>query len=332
MMRTPDFWKSYYHPLALLLWPLSLLYRAASKIRAAIARPQKLGKPVICVGNLTMGGGGKTPMTLYLVALFERHGFRPAILSRGFGGRVKIPTRVDRRFQSVKDVGDEAWMMAEEFPVYVSSNRYLSGQMALAENRDVMIKDDGFQNPNLYHDMNIIVVDGRLGLGNKRLFPAGPLREAVSAALARIDAVIVIGEAEHETVHEFIALCQKTNIGIFTAQLKAVNTRPKKVFAFCGLAYPEKFFNSLRAEGYEIIDQAVFADHHNYTDAEAEKLIERANALSVPLITTRKDIVRLQTQTEHLYCTRLSKKAEILEVALKIEQEDRLWAMLKKQC
>ena len=182
-MAEPRFWQSAAHPAGLALTPLSWLYGGLERLNRALTQPQHPGKPVICVGNLTAGGGGKTPTVRLVAGWLREAGFAPAVLSRGYGGREKGPLKVDPAVHDAAAVGDEPLMLAAELPVYVCADRGQSLRLAVRDGHDALVKDDGFQNPSMAHHFNLIVVDGATGLGTGRLLPAGPMRQKLAVAL-----------------------------------------------------------------------------------------------------------------------------------------------------
>ncbi|MDX1542157.1 MAG: tetraacyldisaccharide 4'-kinase, partial [Geminicoccaceae bacterium] len=168
-----------------MLDPFGRLYGVAGRLRRRFVRPWRAPVPVLCIGNLTVGGTGKTPLTMTLARRVAARGRRPHILSRGYGGRAKGPLRVDPGTHEALAVGDEPLLLADVAPTWVARDRRLSARAAIAAGADVLIMDDGFQNPALHQDLSLVVVDGTIGFGNHRLLPAGPLREPVAEGLGR---------------------------------------------------------------------------------------------------------------------------------------------------
>jgi tetraacyldisaccharide 4'-kinase len=322
-MAEPVFWQSRHHVLALALSPLAWLYGGLEASRRRLTHAQHPGKPVICVGNLTAGGAGKTPTVRWLAKKIAAQGGTPAILSRGYGGREKGPLKVDPSHHNAAHVGDEPLMLAADWPVYICADRMQSLRLAVQDGADVLIKDDGFQNPSMAHHFNLIVVDGASGLGNQRLLPSGPMRQPLSVALEKLDALLVLGDARHET-HDSLAFLMDAveafGKPIFHGTVQAVQAVQQgsgKVHGFCGIAKPQKFRASLEAQAYEIDGFSIFPDHHNFTEAEAEKLL----ALETKLITTEKDMARLQGAPADSARAKLAACADILPIALKLDNE-----------
>jgi len=317
-MAEPVFWKSKAHPVSLALLPISYLYASLEALNRKFTHAQHPGKPVICVGNLTAGGAGKTPSVQWLTQWLEQENKAPAVLSRGFGGSLKGPIQVDPAQHTAAQVGDEPRMLAETCAVYICPDRHQSLRLAAQNGHEVMVKDDGFQNPSMAHHFNLIVVDGATGIGNGRLLPAGPLRQPLSIALKKLDALLVLGEPSHASLAPLLKSVEAMGKPIFAGEIKPQSPKPKKsearVHGFCGIAKPEKFFASLKRHGYEVAQTSRFGDHHVFTEAEAERLL----ASELPLITTQKDMARLQGAAEGSPRARLAKAASTLPIALHI--------------
>lgn len=323
-MSEPRFWQSKTHPTGLLLTPLAWVYRGLEAVNRKLTQPQHPGKAVICVGNLTAGGAGKTPTVRWLAAQLAARNMRPAVLSRGYGGSEKGPLKVDTAAHNARQVGDEPLMLAKDLPVYIGADRMAGLRRAVQDGADVLIKDDGFQNPSLAHHFNLIVVDGATGLGNQRLLPAGPLRQPLDVALARLDALLVLGEATHDSVDFLMDAVEAFGKPVFHGVVGAAQTVGNKsgetVHGFCGIAKPEKFRASLEAQGYRLSGFTRFADHHNFTNAEAVQLL----AADAPLITTEKDMARLHNAPANSPLAQLAATAQVLPVALSVDNETAL--------
>ena len=323
-MTEPRFWQSRHHPLSLALTPLSLVYGGAEAARRKVTHAQHPGKPVICIGNLTAGGGGKTPTVRWLAEKMAAQGKQPAILSRGYGGREKGPLKVDPTQHIASQIGDEPLMLAADWPVYICADRIQSLRLAVQNGADMLIKDDGFQNPSLAHHFNLIVVDGASGLGNERLLPAGPMRQPLSVALQKLDALLVIGAARHDSLAFLMDAVEAFGKPVFHGHMQATAPGSGAVHGFCGIAKPEKFRASLAAQGYQIDGFTSFADHHDFTEAEAAKLL----AHDMPLITTEKDMARLKGAPADSARAALAHRAAVLPIALKVENEAALLAAI----
>ncbi|MEM0948469.1 MAG: tetraacyldisaccharide 4'-kinase [Pseudomonadota bacterium] len=296
-MRPPGFWNSAEPSLAAYaLSPFAAIYAAATARR--VARPANYNPcaPVICVGNINAGGTGKTPTVLALTALISDGGLRTAIVSRGHGGALKGPIQVDPARHDASDVGDEPLLMSAFAPVVISRNRAAGTELADQIGADVIVMDDGHQNPDIAKTLSLVVVDASVGFGNGRVIPAGPLREPVTTGLDRADALLSIGGSDAQS--QFQARWgDRIGIPHLTAHLAPLPTgmqlRELRAVAFAGIGRPEKFFDTLRAEGVELLRTVPLGDHQPLTPALMRRLAHEAEALGAQLITTEKDAVRL---------------------------------------
>lgn len=286
-MRAPDFWQCS-GPTARLLDPLGKVYGLIGELRRRFAEARAVSVPVICIGNLTVGGTGKTPTAITLAKRLNDRGASPHILTRGYGGRARGPLLVDLAKHDVDEVGDEALLLARVAPCWVSRDRVAGAEAAIEAGAGVIILDDGHQNPHLAYDLAVIVIDGAVGFGNNRLMPAGPLRETVENGLARADALIVIGPEE---------VSLESNLPRLKAALQppvdSQNLSGMRVIAFAGIGRPGKFFETLQDLGAVLIDTHMFPDHYRYTSSEIEGLLEQARQVDASCITTEKDHIRL---------------------------------------
>lgn len=272
-----------------LLAPLGAAWDAAARLRRAVARPYRAPVPVICVGNLVAGGAGKTPVVLALAASIAATGLAIAVVTRGYGGRLGGPLRVDPAAHDAEAVGDEALLIAGCAPCWVARDRVAGVREAVASGADAILLDDGFQNPALAKDLSLVVVDAEYGFGNNRVIPAGPLREPAAVGLARADAIVLIGEGEPEGVRE--AGCP-----VFRAELEPIDGgrfAGAAIVAFAGIGRPDKFFANLRRVGATSVAAHPFPDHHPFADAEIARLLLEAAQSDARLVTTAKDWVRL---------------------------------------
>ena len=282
----------------MLLRPISWIWAWVTARRIRRAAPQSCGAAVICVGNVTMGGAGKTPVVRALTSRLRAQGREAAILSRGYGGRLKGPVRVDPSRHQASDVGDEPLMLASSAPVWISANRLAGAHAAAAAGAKVIVMDDGHQNPSLARQLSLIVVDGETRndewpFGDGAVFPAGPMREPLSAGLARADGVILLMPADLATPDpELVALFG--DLPVLTARLAPVGQAPDgPVVAFAGVGKPWKVERGLLAAGVRLADFAAFPDHFGYDEATLERLAERARDFGASLLTTEKDWARL---------------------------------------
>ena len=294
-MREPRFWHGASSVQSNLLKPLAALYGAVAARRMQ-REGMHAGVPVICVGNYHVGGAGKTPTVLALAKLLRDLGETPVVLSRGYGGKLRGPVKVDPSRHAAADVGDEPLMLAATLPVVVSRQRADGVPMARSLAASVILMDDGFQSPAVAKDASLIVIDAGRGLGNGQVFPAGPLRAPLKPQLARTDALIIVGNGTAaEAVAAGIAAQDRPVLRAHLVPDEAsVNSlRGRRVLAFAGIGDPARFFNTLQASGVEVVRSRAFADHHAFSNAEIESLIAEAGRDALTLVTTEKDLARL---------------------------------------
>ena len=296
-MKAPDFWNHRTGPeaktaLRTVLRPFGWIYAKAAAHRLETTEPIDPGVPIICVGNATMGGTGKTPVVSYLLQSMRRMGVQAHGLSRGYGGREKGPVAVDPD-HSAADVGDEPLLLRRHGPVWVAAGRDEGALTAVSNGASVIIMDDGHQNPLLKKTLSLLVVDAEVGFGNGCVFPAGPLREDLDAALERTDAVILMKPTLDYKISETLREQLKGQL-VIPAYLAPRLEAPKgKLYAFAGIGRPAKFFDSLKRAGANVVETEGFADHYKYKDADIESLFLLASEMEAGLITTEKDYVRL---------------------------------------
>jgi tetraacyldisaccharide 4'-kinase len=291
-MRAPDFWGGDGSGLLpLLLAPIAALYGAATARR--MAQPGwQAPVPVICCGNATAGGAGKTTVALDIGQRLANRGIAVHFLLRGYGGKLRGPVRVDPGLHDSQAVGDEALLLAAERPAWISADRAAGARAAVAAGAQAIIMDDGLQNPTLEKDLSLLIVDGQFGFGNNRIIPAGPLREPVAAAAARCRAAVMIGEDE---AHAASLLPPGTRI-LRARQRPAPETAMlagQPVHAFCGIGNPKKFFATLTEIGAVVAGRAPFADHYPFDEGDMREILAEADRLRAIPVTTRKDFVRI---------------------------------------
>lgn len=291
-MQAPEFWARR-SATAWALAPLGFLYGIGARLRQRFSNPQKVDVPVLCIGNLTVGGAGKTPTALAIAPMLRDLGFAPHFLTRGYGGQLAGPVMVDPLTHSAADVGDEPLLLAAEAPCWVSRDRHKGALAAVAAGATAIVMDDGLQNTGLRKTLSLAVVDGQAGFGNGFVLPAGPLRERVTDGLKRVQALIVV-EPVATQVHAMLERVRGDR-PVFRARFVADTTalNGRKVIAFAGIARPEKFFASLRDGGCDVAETISFPDHHPYSAEELRALRVRADAAGAILATTAKDHVRL---------------------------------------
>lgn len=315
-LKTPAFW---YRPsgfLAHTLTPAAWLYQAGHNLNQAIkTKPYKSSLPVICVGNAIAGGSGKTPTVITLINLLKQQGIasNPAVLTRGYGGTIKKATIVKPDQHTAKDVGDEPLLLAKHAMTIISPDRAEGARLAEQNKANFIIMDDGLTNQSLNKTINLLVVDRQMDFGNCKTIPAGPLREPLSKILPKTDAVICIGEPFHSDKE------------VFEVTLETAGTidTSKEYIAFTGIAFPEKFRNTLDGAGAKISGWHTFADHHNFTDSELTRLQSEAKEKNSTLITTEKDHARLPDS--------FKKEIETLPVEIKLKTPENLITFIQER-
>lgn len=320
-MRTPGFW---YTPpdrpalISRLLAPLGWLYAAATARR--LRRPGYVSKAkVICVGNLVAGGAGKTPTTLALAERLTARGHAVHIVSRGYGGRLEGPVRVNDQTHLAADVGDEPLLLSAFAPVWVAQDRAAGVRSAEEAGARVILMDDGFQSPAVRPSLGLVVVDAARGFGNGRCIPAGPLREPVAVGLARADLVLAIGEPQAQALFDRL-WGPKVKAPLLRGALRplqmGMDWTGERVLAFAGIADPARFFATMRAEGALVVRGEALADHAPLSDTLLRRLEAEAAAAGAQLVTTEKDAARLPPAW----------RSKVLTLVVRLQVED--WTAL----
>jgi tetraacyldisaccharide 4'-kinase len=308
-MRAPEFWtgdRPLDRFLAAALAPAGWIHGATVAYKAAHAKPYRSRTKVICVGNLTAGGTGKTPVAIAIAKAVSTRGLRPFFLTRGYGGANRTAKQVDPETDDTANVGDEALLLAAAAPTVVSRQRASGARLAERSGADVIVMDDGHQNFSLAKDLSLVVIDAEQGFGNCQMIPAGPLRESVENGLTRADAAIIVGETEMILPH--------FSKPVLRAQLVSPDgdwVRGRRVVAFAGIGRPEKFFRTLRQAGADIVATNGFPDHHRYSAAELANLRNMADEKAAVLVTTEKDFVRLAPEERRsIHCLSVTARFE----------------------
>ncbi len=330
-MREPAFW---WRPgTGLMLSPLGGLYGLVAALRMR-GKGQRAGVPVICLGNLTVGGAGKTPAALGVAHLLLAAHERVFFLTRGYGGRLSGPVRVDPAKHTAKAVGDEPQLLARLAPTIVARDRVAGALAARRDGATVIVMDDGFQNPALEKDLSILLVDARRGIGNGRVIPAGPLRAPLRTQIANAQALVIVDAVSDVSsdVGKVTDRARRRGLAIFHARLEPDRATVEaigkaKVLAFAGIGNPEKFFATLTDAGITIGERAAFADHHRFTAAEARALLKRADDANLVLLTTEKDLARLAGVKR---LAALAARAHALPVRLVVEEAEAFRDMILK--
>lgn len=317
-MRAPRFWSNPPERpgwQARLLGPAAWIWRRASRRRKAAAIPARAAVSVICIGNLTAGGSGKTPTVAWLVQRLQEAGETPHVLSRGYGGRIAGPHRVDPAGDGFRDVGDEPLLLSALAPVWIARDRAAGAAAAAKAGASVIVMDDGLQNPSLAKDASLVVVDAGQGFGNGHVIPAGPLREPVGEGLARADAVLLIGAPalRQRALGRWPELGgRELHPAVLAPRRTGLDLDGERVIAFAGIGRPEKFFETLKAMGAELVDTVAFADHYAYPPEVLTRLARQARSRNAMLITTEKDAVRLPAAF----------RPEVMTVQVSLEPEE----------
>lgn len=328
-MRAPDFWWGEKPPLkSLLLLPISLIYGGVAGWRMK-RRGETAALPVICIGNFTVGGAGKTPTAIAIAELLAASGEFPAFLSRGYGGTEHGPLQVERR-HTAREIGDEPLLLAATAPVIVSRHRPAGARLALENGATAIVMDDGLQNPSLAKDCAIAVVDGATGTGNGLVFPSGPLRAPLSAQWDAVDAVIVIGEgiAGERVAREAERHGKKIFAGRLVPDGGSVEAlQGNRILAFAGIGRPEKFFETLRDSSLDVVETRSFPDHHAYSAEDVALLQRIAEERNLAPVTTEKDLARLVAPGSQSAWSAL----RVLPVKLQLEDSDGLRNLLLRR-
>ncbi|MDX2222733.1 MAG: tetraacyldisaccharide 4'-kinase [Rhodospirillaceae bacterium] len=320
-MSPPEFWSDPDDVLARVLEPVGRIVGAVTTWRAARSPRDIAPIPVVSVGGVTVGGAGKTPVAAAIADALIDLGARPAIVMRGYGGRLTAPTRVDPQTHTAADVGDEALMHAPHHPTYIARRRVEAARLAAHDGLTVAVLDDGHQHPGLRKDVSLVVIDGADPFGNGYCVPAGPLREAPRDALSRADAVVLVGD-------DVSGLRARLPEGLQVLRARLVpdagaeSLRGRAVVAFAGLARPDKFFRTLEEIGAQVVARYGFEDHHPYTDADIQPILDQAFRFGAVPVTTAKDAVKLAPDQRQ--------QVDVVGVRAVFDAPDALSALLRR--
>jgi len=304
MIKTPIFWydKSFFSKLkAYLLIPLSIIWIIVSRIKVILSHPYKSKLKVVCIGNLTIGGTGKTPFAINVFKLLKNMGHNPAFLTRGYSGGNHGPLEVKTNHTHF-EIGDEALLLSNVGTTIVSKNRSSGAKFIENDDRNfnVIIMDDGLQNNQLHKDINILLIDKNRIFGNEYCIPAGPLRESISYGIKKINTIILTGHNEENFNLNYKII---KNIPVFNSKIVIENLpkiKKNDVLAFCGLANPLKFYKTLEENKFNVIKTRSFPDHHKYTNEDISNLEKDAKKEKLQLITTQKDYVKIESKNKNL--------------------------------
>ena len=321
MIKEPWFWRSTTltaRALTYSLMPAAVLYDAAQKARNNLTRATKVDKPVICIGNATLGGEGKTPFAILAAKILRDEGIKCQFLTRGYGGRLKGPVLVDEAIHRADDVGDEALLLSRIAPVWKSQDRVAGAKAAIKNGAEAIMMDDGYQNPTLEKGMSVLLYGGKKAIGNQRVFPAGPLREPVARAVRRAN-LIVRTQNNDENLQGF------EERPVISAHLEPTNApAPQKVVAFSGIGKPQRFFDLLETLGFDVAARLPFPDHYSFSVNDVTAIKKMAKEKNAAMITTEKDLVRLSEDMEEEILT--------LPVEMRVDNEPLLREALLKAC
>lgn len=329
-MRAPDFWwrkgRSF---IVWLLMPFAWLYGFLAARRLAV-KGKSADVPVLCIGNFTVGGAGKTPIAIRLCRILEEMGETPYFLSRGYGGSEKGPLAVEPEHHDATQIGDEPLLLARHAPTVVARDRIAGARLCAQLGASVIIMDDGMQNPYLAKDLTIAVVDGQTGTGNSLPFPAGPLRLSMERQWPLVDAVVIVGAGDAgmqiaELARSLSKLVLHTSL--VPDERAAGRLEGQRVLAFAGIGRPEKFFTSLRECGALVIRQRKFPDHHRFSDAELNELAEEARENDLLLVTTEKDLARIPEGTG---LSRQSLEILPVEMAFSLPEQEAITGLIQR--
>lgn len=318
--EAPPFWNEPVGWQARVLSPLAFAYGRIARWRLIHAKPPAVGAPVLCIGNLTVGGTGKTPTALALCEEANAKGLKPGFLTRGYGGSHAGPHLVDVQNDTARSVGDEPLLLARAAPTMVAHKRAAGAQALIDGGCDFIIMDDGFQSRSIHYDHAVITLDARRGIGNGQVLPAGPLRAPLVDQMRHCDAVLRIGLGTAGDA--VIRAASRAAKPLMRAEVQAEYVKEingKNVLAYTGIGDPQKFYDTLETVGCHLSQTQSFGDHHKFSEADAQSLLATAEAEQLRLVTTEKDFVRLSHETGPL--AELKQRTHVLPVKLVFENK-----------
>ena len=296
-MQAPKFWNNPKPSLlAYALLPIAMLYQKLYHHRVRTTKPTRGNVPVLCIGNVSAGGAGKTPVCIEMAKHLMVKGKKVVFLSRGYKGELTGPLQVNPAKHSYRDVGDEPLLLAGVAPTIIAKQRDKGLALATYLGADIVIMDDGMQNPSVYKDRSLLVIDGKVGIGNGLTLPSGPLREPLAEALSRVQGVVIMGDDNHNVMDKILQIAP--HMPVTFAHLEAHCSGlygQQSVVAFAGIGRPSKFFETVHTLGYDAVQTIPYPDHHPYGESDMKHLRHCASKHSAHLITTAKDKIRLPT-------------------------------------
>lgn len=320
-------WKSEPTGAALALSPVARIWGLVAERRMLRPPSYRAPIPVICVGNFVVGGAGKTPTAIALARIARGRGLKPGLLASGYGGAAQAPLLVDASVNTAEEVGDEALLLAAVAPTVVARDRAAGARRLVEEGVDIIIMDDGFQNPTLALDLALVAVDAASGIGNGLTIPSGPMRLPLTPQMRRADALLIVGKGT--AADPLIRAAARAGRPVLNAEIRPVRAkdwRKEPILAYAGIGHPEKFFAALRDAAAPVAKTLAFADHYSYGEVDAVKLVQIADREKLRLVTTEKDLVRLNGRTGPLAILRA--RSEAFQVMLEFENPAALGEMI----
>jgi tetraacyldisaccharide 4'-kinase len=324
--QAPEFWWHRHSIAGMALSPVGALYGQISGRRMA-RRGASVSVPVVCVGNFVAGGAGKTPTALEVASVCRKLRLNPGFLTRGYRGREAGPLVVSLAVHSSHDVGDEALLLAQFAPTVVAADRPSGAKLLASLGADIVVMDDGFQNPSLNKDLCLVVVDAARGIGNGFVLPAGPLRAPLAYQIRCADALVVLGDGLDD---RSVRVAARAGLPILRARTESARRRGLRrhaYLAYAGIGDPAKFYETLAASGAVVEHTMSFPDHHVFTHDECEAILAEAKSRNLVPITTEKDRVRLNRGGDA--AERLAAATETFPIHVRFEEPRRLVVLLE---